>query len=272
MTRKHEKRIHRHTASEFSIVPSGNGTKCLQNYEIPSDAVSSKLSLESISRYHGFLAHEAGTTPDVDISGCFATRLALFLIETISTGAYTLTRKGSFGKNFFTYCIESAAAAGLADETGDPELLIIYIKQCLHLLRAGGIVGRNGSRATVDAAATSDRTVYFRLFNAFWNRCRWEDIFPSDTASARALNESKNILKDLLVRHEGAVRLDSVANEFFDLTGFCNKNDLFMISFLDFYFFTWLKHFGMIRYTAGQETTPVRISVTGTGKKILKSF
>jgi len=272
MTSKHEKRIHRHQASEYSNIPSGTGTGCLQNYKIPSDTLPSKVSLESISRYYGFLGNEEDNTSDIDITSCFATRLAFFLIESIASSAATLTRSGSFEKKFYNYCMESAAATELEEEIGDPELLIIYIRQCLHLLKAGGIVGRNGSRATVDPAATSRRTVYFRLFNAFWNRCRWEDIFPSDTASARALNESRNILKDLLVRHEGAVRMDSVANEFFDMTGFCNKNNLFMISFLDFYFFTWLKHFGMIRYTAGQETTPVRISVTGTGKKILKSF
>ncbi len=272
MTIKHEKRIHRRQASEYSTIPSGIGTKCLQNYENPYGTVSSKVSLDSISRFYGFLGNEEGNTSDVDINSCFATRLAFFLIETISGSTVTLNGCGSFENNFYNYCIESAAAADLAEEIGDPELLMIYIRQCLHLLKASGIVGRTGSRATVDVSATSRRTVYFRLFNAFWYRCRWEDIFPSDTESARALNESKNILKDLLVRHEGAVRLDCVANEFFDMTGFCNKNDLFMISFLDFYFFTWLKHFGMIRYSAGQETTPVRVTVTGTGKKILKSF
>lgn len=272
MTIKHDKRIRRHQAREYSIIPYGNGSKCLQISEIPSSSTTSNVSLESISNYYGFLRGEEGSTSYDAINSCFATRLAFFLIERISGSAVTLTRSGSFDKKFYSWCVESSTAAELAEEIGDPELLMIYIKQCLHLLKASGIVGRSGSRATVDLAAVSHRTVYFRLFNAFWNRCRWEDIFPSDTASAQALNESKNILKDLLVRHEGAVRLDSVANEFFDMTGFCNKNNLFMISFLDFYFFTWLKHFGMIRYAAGQETSPVRISVTGTGKKILKSL
>ena len=196
----------------------------------------------------------------------------IFLIVAIAGCDIPLRKSGAFDKSFYQFCIESSAASELAEEIGDPELLIIYIKQCLHLLKASGIVGRNGSRATVDTSARAHRTLYFRLFNAFWNGCPWEDLFPSDAPSARALNESRNILKDLVVRHNSAVRLDSIANEFFDMTGFCNKNDLFMISFLDFYFFTWLKHFGMIRYAAGQETAPVHISVTGTGKKILKSL
>lgn len=272
MTSKHEKRIHPQSSIDYSIIPTGNSNKCLQNYDIPADAPSSRASLESISRYYGFLRTEEGNTSDVEINGCFALRLSFFLIETISKCTVTLKRNGAFDKNFYNYCIESAAASDLAEEVGDPELLVIYIKQCLHLLKASGIVQRNGSRATVDTSAVSHRTVYFRLFNAFWNRCRWADIFPSDAASAQALSESKNILKDLLVRHEGAVRIDRVANEFFDMTGFCNKNDLFMISFLDFYFFTWLDHFGMIRYSAGEETSPVHITVTGTGRKILKSF
>jgi hypothetical protein len=265
MTSKHEKRIDQRNSIEHRILPSGNIARCLQNYDIPAGSTMSRTYFESISGFYGFLGTEKGDMPDVDIAGCFALRLALFLIETISGS-------GALGRNFYRYCMESSVAAELAEEIGDPELLVIYIKQCLHLLKASGIVRQTGSRATVDTTATSHRSLYFRLFNAFWNRSRWEEIFPSDASSARALSESKNILKDLLVRHEGAVRLDRVANEFFDMTGFCNKNDLFMISFLDFYFFTWLKHFGMIRYSAGQESAPVHITVTGAGKKILKSL
>jgi len=272
MTHKHEHNIHRHNSIEYAIDPSGPGSRCLQNLDIPATSPTSVTSLESISRFYGFLGTEKGDRSDVEIHGCFALRLALFLIETISGTTVTLTRTGAFGRNFYRHCIESAAAAELAEEIGDPELLVIYIKQCLHILKASGIVKQTGSRATVDGTAASHRALYFRLFNAFWNLCSWEDIFPSDAPSARALGESKNILKDLLVRHEGAVRLDNVANEFFDMTGFCNKNDLFMISFLDFYFFTWLNHFGMIRYSAGHETAPVHVTVTGAGKKILKSL
>jgi hypothetical protein len=272
MTSKHKNSIHRRNNIDHSSIPSGSSTRCLQNYDIPASVTSTRASCESISRYYGHLRTGEGNTSDLDINSCFALRLAMYLIETISSGSVTLTRSGAFNRSFYICCIESAAVSELAGEISDPELLVIYIKQCLHLLKASGIVRCNGSRAAVDPAATSKRTVYFRLFNAFWNNCRWEDIFPSDTASARALSDNKDILKDLLVRHEGAVRLDGVANEFFDMTGFCNKNDLFMISFLDFYFFTWLNHFGMIQYSEGRETSPVHITVTGTGRKILKSF
>ena len=111
--------------------------------------------------------------------------------------------------------------------------------------------------------------MFYRLFNAFWNLVRWEDIFPSDPESARELKITRNILKDLVLRHYGAVSLNDIANEFFDMTGFSTPNDLLVISFLDFYFFTWLRHFGMIRYSNGTEIAPVRITVTDTGRTFL---
>ncbi len=168
--------------------------------------------------------------------------------------------------------MERAAEEGLSDEINDDEILLIGIKQCLIMMSAAGIIKNEEDRADIDRDGLSDKNIHQRLFNAFWNLAPWEELFPSDPEAARELCREKNILKDLLARHAGAVSLDAVANEFFEMTGFTSPGDLEMISFLDFYFFAWLERFGLIRYITGRLHDPVRITVTDIGRNLLHSY
>ncbi len=273
MTSKQGTKSNRPFHSEYSAIHSGNGNSCLDTNETSQDHLSSIAVLESIGQYYSYLGSaRQNLTSDPDMNGCFAVRLALFLIDTISNNTYTLDAEGCFSQGFYRHCLDAASASALAGEINDPELLVIYIKQCLRMMDSCGILLRNGRLARINAAETSAAAIYHKLFNAFWNRTPWEELFPSDTESARELNATRNILKDLLLRRHGAVKLDSIANEFFEMTGFSNRNNLLMISFLDFYFFTWLKNFGMIRYSDGRDCAPVRITVTDSGRRSLSSF
>lgn len=210
--------------------------------------------------------------PGQDMNGCFAVRLALFLIETISEKKFSLDDDGCFSSGFYHHCLESATRNGLADEINDSELLIIYIKQCLRLMDASGILTRDRRHPRIYPDRAPSATIYHKLFNAFWNGAPWEEIFPSDRESARELKATRGILKDLLLRRHGAVALGTIANEYFEMTGFSSHNNLLMISFLDFYFFTWLRHFGMVRYSGDGDHAPVRITVTDRGRKSLNSY
>jgi hypothetical protein len=258
---------------EYQFIHSRNSKSCLKNNTINQNRPSGTAVLESINQFYDYLgSSRENLQTDPDMNGCFAVRLALFLVETISSKTFTLNAKGCFSRGFYRYCLESATRAGLADEINDPELMIIYIKQCLRLMDSTGILSRKGRRARINTGETSSATIYHRLFNAFWNATPWEDLFPSDTESARELKIVRGILKDLLLRRHGAVNLGSMANEFFEMTGFGNRNCLFKISFLDFYFFTWLSHFGMVRYLTEGDLAPVRIIVTDSGRKSLNSY
>lgn len=259
--------------NEYPPIHSENSKSCLKNNDISRNSSSSAAVLETISRFYNALdGSRENLSPGPETNGCFAVRLARFLIETISGGKYPLSAGGCFSRTFYRQCIESASQAGLADEINDNDLLVIYFKQCLQLMEQSGILERTGRRARISAGDLSPAALYHRLFNAFWNSTPWEDLFPSDRESARELKSGRGILKDILLRRHGAVALSAIANEYFEMTGFSSKNDLFMISFLDFYFFTWLRHFGMVRYLNEDDLAPVRITVTDSGRKSLNSY
>jgi len=255
--------------NEYSTIRPSGIRECLRTEDIPADNRSRTRVLETINSYYGYLNSAEEDHADPAIPGCFAVRLAHSLINAIAGKRCDLTAQGRFKNGFFRYCVQMAHESGLAEEIDDDELLIIYIKQCLHLLKASGIVRRVKGLATITETTLSSRTLFYRLFNAFWDRVNWEDIFPSDAGSARELKTCRSLLKDLVLRHYGAVSVNDIANEFFDMTGFSARNDLLATSFLDFYFFTWLSHFGIVRYSRGREFQPVRITVTEAGRACL---
>lgn len=257
---------------EYSSIQPAGIKKCLRGEDVPADNRAAAQILKTINSYYGYLNNAQENPPSVAVDGCFAVRLAFLLVDAVSSGKCPLTAQGRFKKSFYTRCMQKAHESGLADEIGDDGLLIIYIKQCLNLLTVGGILRKKGAAASVAGAALSSRAMFHRLFSSFWDLASWEDIFPSDPESARDLKTSRHVLKDLALRHYGAVRMNDIANDFFDMTGFSVRNNLMAISFIDFYFFTWLRHFGMIRYSTGPELAPVSITVTDAGRTFLSSI
>lgn len=241
------------------------------NSIIGSDPSPDGKAYKAVTTYYDMIG-----TYDLDarplFGDCFAVRIAAFIIDAVENETVTMTARGLLPASFFTRCRELLEGSDLAREVGDEDCLIIYLKQTAAMLRAAGIVARDGGNAVVKYRPESGEVLFECLFKAFWQDVPWERIFPSDTAAAGELQKNRNILKDILLRHHSRVRLDLVANEFFDLTGFCTPNDLFMISFLDFYYFTWLRHFGCIRYLRQSLEAPVCIQVTEAGRKFLPAM
>src|SRR4030042_6470257 len=201
--------------SEESIIHSRNSKNSLKRNDSPVNNSTSLAFLESINRYYGYLNYSEENNTNLNMNQCFAVRLAFFLIDAISNKKFMLDSQGCFRKNFYRCILEKASASELAEEIGDIELLIIYIKQCLRMMKATGILRQVKACADINQAAVSSKTINCILFNAFWNDVPWEGIFPSDTESARELKFTKNILKDLILRHHGIISLQSVTNEFF---------------------------------------------------------
>ena len=271
MTTKQEKKRYQPNTERFPFIQCLADGSYLKKQESDTARTRSSATIELINNYYSVISDSGEETAWSGVGSCFAVRLALFLVDDLSKTKYRLTRKGNFGKEFYRHCIEEARGAGLLSEIDDDELFLIYLKQSLHLLTACGILRRDNF-AHIEASPISGTNLYYRLLKAFWNDIRWEDIFPSDPDSARELKINKSILKDLLLRHRRSIPLETVANEFFDMTGFGSRNDLFLISFLDFYFFTWLKHFNLIEYSKESGYAPVAITVTETGRKIFNSI
>jgi hypothetical protein len=263
------------SAPPSAVTPSNinfpRNRECFQNNKSNIDSYKNNSAIAEISRYHNFLESSNSDSLGIELCQCFAVRLSLFLMDLIGKDVPAMDENGYLKKYFYRQCIEKAAGAHLFEEINDNELLTIYIKQCLHLLKICGIIKKSTTKAfSIDDHAISVNRLYYRLLKAFWVDADWADLFPSDAESARELKLNKSILKDLLLKNSGKARLDKVANEFFEMTGFTENDNLFMISFLDFYFFTWLKHFNLISYIEDSLYSPVCISVTGPGKKILK--
>ena len=89
---------------------------------------------------------------------------------------------------------------------------------------------------------------------------------------ARQLQEKRDFMASLIKKQKEKFRLVNIANEFITSTKIGSKNDLYIISFLDFYFFTWLSHFGIIEYLDGKDYEPVNMKMTDFGRKFLDYF
>jgi hypothetical protein len=203
---------------------------------------------------------------------CFASELASLIIEIISLNRILLTKKRTFPESFYQRVIIKINNEQLFKEIDDTELLLIYTDQCLSMLRMNGIITINDRTVVIAEKEISKNKLYFRLIHTFWDIIPWEEIFSSDTEAAVALHKNRYILRDIVLKAGRAKQLDRILNEFFNMTGFSFSGDMMMTSFIDFYVFTWMKHFGLITYKAGPMYAPVTVEVTPIGTKILKSL
>ena len=218
-----------------------------------------------ISQYDHFYADQLHVQ-------CFALSLARLLMHIIDSGDYVFQKKGYFSKDFYCNCIEKAKQSEIREYGDDDDLLEIYLKQMINILVSAGVIVSSKNQAVLSERYESDIELYSVLFRTFWHDIEWENIFPSDPPAAEKLKKQKGILKQLILKIHRPVPIDYLSNEFFNLTGFTERNDIFMISFLDFYFFTWLMHFGIIRYICNTPDKPVCIGLTKNGIKILHLF
>lgn len=238
----------------------------------PIDTENGLQQFEAAAVYYAILKKSNALKNENGMCNCFAVRLARQILDLIKGNEFPLTRTNCFKNPFYLRCLKEIDFSDLGAGVPDRELLLIYIKQIVAIIKTAGLVGNDRGIARLSRDVESDTTLFYLLFNAFWNEIDWSDIFPSNRDAAKELKECRGILTDIMLRHQGNASVEAVANEFFELTAFSRKNDLFMISFLDFYFFTWLRHFGMIQYHEETRTTPVTISATDTGRKFLTTL
>jgi hypothetical protein len=232
-------------------------------------AVQDKVRSGSFKRV---LFKEGEYLSEEKLHECFAVKLCSFLIEIFQNMEVACTSDYRFSGEFYTYCVRELSAKGFTGEIADSELLEIYIKQALIMLRHAGVLVSENGRARISDKVFSGSSLFVQIFSSFWNMVKWEDIFPSNAAVARDLKKSRHILIDVLLTFQSAFCIDEASNTFFDLTGFARTNDLYIISFLDFYFYTWMKHFGLVIYEDSTPGEQVKIRLSEKGRKILKGL
>lgn len=222
----------------------------------------------NINRYYSSL-HDTQTTNPIVINDCFALALAEAIIEKITTERIIVQKDNSLGNKFY-----SDLTASLKDSaaTNDTEILTIFLKQMVNILRAGNLISEKEGQAYVTGIFTGKEILYPRLLRSFWNECDWTEIFPSSPEAAEQIHDNREAFLELVKGAVSETSVEEISSDFFTTTGICEPNDYFMISFVDFYLLTWLKHFGIIEYNIKGDHEIVYISVNEYCRKILNTL
>jgi hypothetical protein len=201
---------------------------------------------------------------------CFAIILAGVIVEKAGHGKIKSGGNSMFSEDFYSVCADEVMKKSSLVE--DRELIIIYLKQSVHMLENCGILFKDNDSIINVKDGLSDERVYRNLLNSFWNSIDWKTIFPSSPESAASLHQNRELFAELICGYYGPVNIEELSNDFFDLTEITVRNDNFMISFIDFYLLTWLKHFGIIEYHSNSADDIVYVSLTESGRPLLKSL
>ncbi len=220
----------------------------------------------SINRYHSSLSGNNIYRP-MKIKDCYTLILAEAIINNISTGNIVAGKGNSLPEDFYLGLAET-----LPRDDGDSELVVINLKQLANIMKSGGVIlFDKGSVFISDHFRERDR-LYLRLLEAFWNETEWSEIFPSSPDAAEKLFRNRNVFADLLQGFYTSVSVEDIANDFFDMTDIAERNDYFMISFLDFYLISWLRNFGILEYTGNGVNEIIYLSISDYGREILRKL
>lgn len=222
----------------------------------------------NINRYYLSL-HDTNSVYPVAVHDCFALKLAVAITEKITTELIMTGKDNSFDKKFY-----SSLTLKVADPSSgfDDELIVIFLKQMVNIMRAGKLIAVRDGQAYITEVLQGKEVLYPKLLRSFWNECDWRDIFPSSPEAAEKIYDNREAFLELIKAAVSETGIEDISNDFFNTTGICEANDYFMISFIDFYLLTWLKHFGLIEYNSKSDHELVFISVNDYGREILNSF
>lgn len=204
------------------------------------------------------------------VKNSFIFRLADFLTGIINSNSFKISRGNRFGDEFFSYCLDSSSNTEIFKEIDDIELFTIYLKQFVIILRQSNLLKITNGIARVASDTTHYKDIYLSLFYSFWIKVKWQDIFPSIPDVARELKKNRGVLTDIILNAGNEFSIADTSREIIDLIGLGNRGSLILVSFLDFYFFTWMAHFGIVRFMNGKGNELVNAKITAHGKRFLK--
>lgn len=196
------------------------------------------------------------------VNGTTVMTLASCIISTIQQYGSHHSKPSRFSDEFYALCLEKLLDSTIGHY--DTELLTIYIKQAVIMLKTADII-KNDS-----AEAPSTPDLYNQLLLIFWNKCNWKQIFPSGGHLSNEIKRNRHILLDILLSLNGPKKLHEVAQIFFELTDIVKANDIFAASLLDFTVLTWLSFFGIIEYVDTPMDKPVTIMMTKHARSLLQ--
>lgn len=226
----------------------------------------------SIWRINKLALNKENYFPEQYITNSFVAGLFNFITGIIEKHNFELDSHNCFNNSFYEFCLNKISKINNFSDDNDTDLLIIYLKQFVTILKSAGILKNQDGKAVIIRNSDFNISIYNALFLSYWNKVKWEKIFPSMPDAARELKKNRSILVDLMINRSGNFSIQEIVNDFFEFTGFGKKDDLILISFFDFYFFTWLKHFGLVKYISGGSTEPVLICLSEFGRIFFKGL
>lgn len=195
------------------------------------------------------------------------------IINNLGTEIINSSSKKIFRNEFYTPCLDELIEAELFRQIDDIELLLLFLKQLSMILRESDIFSDMNEWLTEDNSSVNSFYIYVKIFDSFWNRVNWGKLFPSMPEFAQGIQKKRKIIFKLLQKEKaGKFRIDRFCNSLVKMTGLGKADDIYLISFFDFYIFTWLSHFGLFRYLNGNDHDPVMLEFTSLGRILLKQL
>ena len=188
------------------------------------------------------------------LNNCDVMIIARCIINVLKNTNQKPKKNERLSADFYSQCVNNLLSNPLLQY--DSDLLTIYCKQTVIILKVAGIINDN------KIIEVDNEELYRQMFLAFWNKCNWKSLFPSGGYISNEIKASRQLLLDIIVNSNNSVRLDEVAQTFFELTGIAKYNDLFAVSLLDFSVITWLSFFGIVEYVDNSLDKPVTIALT----------
>ncbi len=219
-----------------------------------------------INKFHSSLQSNE-LFKSMKIKDCYTLTLANAIIDKLSSEKVIAGKGNSLPEKFYDEIAET-----LLQENSDKELNIIYLKQLANVMKRGGLILFKDKSAVVSESFQDRNSLYFRLLQSFWNETDWSDIFPSSPEAAVKLYENRNSFSELIQGFYTEVSVEDFSNDFFEMTDIAERNDYFMISFLDFYLIAWLRNFGIIDYSSRTNTEIIYLSIHDYGREILRKL
>ncbi len=190
----------------------------------------------------------------------FALRAARIITELVADDPGRYACETGYRSILFDAALDRLVDQTLFDDCDcDPELAHIYLKQTALILKKS-------------APQENAADWYRSLFLSFWNLVKWERLFPSMPEAAGMLQLNRGIAADIVMKSSGAFHLAETAGEIIEMTGMGRRDNLMLVSFIDFSLFTWLRHFGIMDYCAGSRTAAMRARLTDHGRAFLGSL
>ncbi|MBN2039863.1 MAG: hypothetical protein JW864_07480 [Spirochaetes bacterium] len=227
---------------------------------------------QTLNAYSSYILIDSNTGSELhsSISNTDVCKLTKSILQNTDSHYLWSNSKKIFNNNFYSLCIEELADSERFSKNYDIELLLLFLKQLAMILRETDRLIETGRKLKENRFLFFSFKLYRNLLDSFWNKTSWEKIFPSMPEFAMYLHDRRNLIIDLIFRNgKTKFRIDKLCESFLESSGFGEINDIYLISFIDFYLLTWLSHFGLIKYLNGNDYEPVKIEVTNFARAVI---